>query len=81
MFIKTYNANPVKDIEPIKMNCPNCNNKSDHQVYENYYGPQIGIIFMKKPLLSKKQYLLVCTICESVNKQISKEQVESFKNS
>ena len=79
MFIKDYKANPVKGTKKVKIDCPNCDNEAEHQVYEDYYGPQIGIIFMKKPLISKKRYFLVCPICGNVNKQISKEQVKSLK--
>lgn len=44
-----------------------------------YFGPSIGIVFMKTPLLSMKKYYLVCPICTNATQQLTKEQVNALK--
>lgn len=79
MFIKSYKASPIKNTKTVELVCSNCKNKTKHQIYEVYYGPQMGLIFLKKPLLSLKKYCLVCPTCGNLTKEISKEQVKANK--
>lgn len=79
MFIKNYQATLVKKTKTFELICSNCKNKTKHQIYEAYRGPQIGFIFLKKPLLSLKKYYLVCPTCGNATKEITKEQVKANK--
>lgn len=79
MFIKTWETPIVKNTRTIKRYCANCDNDSDHDIRVRYYGINVGIVFMKTPLLSLKQYLLVCPICSSINDEFTKEQVNAYK--
>lgn len=79
MFIKNYQPIPIKNTKFVELVCSNCNNRTQHRIHEAYYGPQIGLIFLKKPLLSLKKYYLICPICRNATKEISKEQVKANK--
>lgn len=79
MFIKTYNPMPVKNTKSVELVCSNCGNKTKHQIHEAYYGPQVGFIFLKKPLLSLKKYFLICPVCGNATKEITKAQVKANK--
>ncbi len=62
------------------MKCPNCGNTTEHVVYVHPHGPVVGLIFMKKPLLSMKQYFLACPICSHLTKELTKQQAEAMRN-
>lgn len=78
MFIKNWEATPVENTKKVPMNCAQCNNFSEHEVYE---APQfgVGILFMKKPLLAIKKYYLVCPTCHNPAKELSGEQARAYK--
>lgn len=79
MFIKAWETPVVKNTETIKRHCGNCDNNSEHEIRVQYYGLNVGVIFMKTPLLSLKKYLVVCPICSSANLELSKEQMQAYK--
>jgi len=79
MFIKKYQPLLIKNTKTVELTCSHCGNKTKHQIHEVYYGPQVGIIFLKKPLLSLKKYYLVCPICSNATKELTKEQVKAHK--
>lgn len=79
MFIKTYQPALIKNTKKVELLCSNCGNKTKHQIHEVYYGPQVGFVFLKKPLLSLKKYFLMCPICNNATKQITKAQVNANK--
>lgn len=80
MFIKTWNGWNLEDAKQISQKCEHCGNTTEHFVYIRPHGPQVGIVFMKKPLLSKKQYLLVCPTCNFVAKELTKEQAYAMQD-
>lgn len=79
MFIKNWEATPVKNTKKVKMICSNCNNETEHEVFAEPFGPSIGFIFAKKPWLSFKHYYLVCPICKNGTKKLTKEQMNALK--
>ena len=79
MFIKNWKAQVVENTKTIQKHCALCDNDSEHVICVEYYGPSVGLIFMSKPLLSMKRYLLVCSICKQADQEISKDQVEAYK--
>ena len=79
MFLKDYEPTPVKNTKTVTMICNNCNNESEHGVFEEPKGLIIGFPLAKKPWLSMKNYYLLCPICKKGGKKINKEQVKSLK--
>ena len=79
MYFRSNYNNPVDNTKTVKLQCRRCNNEAENQVYEEYYGPRIGLIFLKKPLLSLRRYFLVCPICHTPAKEITKEQMQALK--
>jgi hypothetical protein len=79
VFFKSQDGWVMENAIPQKMRCPNCSNTSDHLVYVHPYGPQVGLIFLRKPLLSMKQYFLACSICSHLTKELTKEQAQSMR--
>ena len=80
MFIKTQSTIiPIKNTTKLKMVCTNCNNDVEHEIFEEPYGFCVGIVFLKRPLLSLRRYWFVCPICKNGTKQLTKEQVNAYK--
>ncbi len=79
MFFKSRNGWFMKNANVEKIRCLNCGNTTDHAVYVNPYGPQVGFIFFSKPLLSMKQYFLTCPVCSYFTKELTKEQAHSLR--
>ena len=79
MFIKSRGGWIMKNTTTQRMRCPNCGNTTDHVVYVHPYGPQIGFIFLERPLLSMKQYFLACPVCSHLTKDLTKMQAEALR--
>lgn len=79
MFIKNWGISPVANTSKLNILCDNCNNEAENEIFEEPYGINVGLIFMKKPLLSLKRYWFVCPVCKSGTKQLTKEQVKAYK--
>ncbi len=79
MFFKDFQGWAQDQSNTLSVRCPNCGNTCDHYIYVAPYGIQIGVIFMKRPLLSLKKYFLLCSTCDFVNREISKQQAESMR--
>lgn len=79
MFIKDWQATPLKNTKKIVMVCSRCNNKTKHEVYVEPVGLGVGFIFAKKPIASFKKYHLVCPICGNPTKTITKEELKVLK--
>lgn len=79
MFLKTNGGWVLENSSTQQMKCPNCRNTTDHVVYVHPYGPQVGLIFLSKPLLSLKKYFLACPVCSHLAKELTKEQAHSMR--
>jgi Zn finger protein HypA/HybF involved in hydrogenase expression len=79
MFLKTYSGWKLENTKLVELKCDACNNTSEHYVYVHPYGPQLGLIFLKKPLLTKKQYFLACPICRNLTVELTEQQAMSLK--
>lgn len=78
MFFQTFNGWELEGTKRQKMKCPNCSHETDHMVAVIPYGPQLGVIFSKKPLAGMRKYRLVCSVCENQTKELTKEQAYSL---
>lgn len=78
MFIKEYSDSILKNTRTIKIKCLNCNNESEHVICI-HHKMGVGFIFLKDPILSLKKYYLVCPICSNISKELTKEQVDSYR--
>lgn len=79
MFIKQYNGWELENAKTTSFLCSNCNNTTEHFVFVAPYGPQAGLIFLKKPILGARKYFLACPICGNLTKEITKEQALALK--
>ena len=79
VFLKSWDTPVVDGTKTVSLVCTHCNNQTEHQVRVVYFGPSIGIVFMKTPLLSMKKYYLVCPTCANATQQLTKEQVNALK--
>ena len=79
MFYKKYNGWPQEKSDTLPLKCPHCGNICEHYVYIAPHGIQLGIIFMRKPLISAKQYFIACSTCHYLSKEITKQQAESMR--
>lgn len=79
MFIKSSGGWIMENTTTQSMRCQNCGNTTDHVVYVHPYGPQVGLVFLQRPLLSLKQYFLACPVCSHLAKQLSKPQAEALR--
>lgn len=78
MFFNVWEISPVKNTKKVEMHCAKCNNTKENEIYEEpIIG--IGIPFMKKPLLAAKRFWLVCPVCHTGTKKITREQMNAHK--
>ena len=81
MFWKDYKGWPLKGTETVEQQCSNCGNTGEHFVYVMPKGLQFGFVFLKKPLVGKRQYFLACPTCGFMSKELSKKQAQAMKGS
>ena len=79
MFVKASNGWIMENTTTQRMKCVGCANMTEHVVYVHPHGPQVGLIFLSRPLLTMKQYFLACPICSHLAKQLTKEQAQSLR--
>lgn len=79
MFIKNWETEIVEGTPAVERDCELCNTFCENFIITHYYGPSIGLIFMKKPLLSMKKYYFICSTCKRANMELTKEQVNAYK--
>lgn len=79
MFFQTFDGWVMEGSRTVSQKCTHCGNTSDHFVYVAPKGPQMGLIFRKKPLLGAKSYFLVCSICRYSVRELTKAQAEAMK--
>lgn len=80
MFFKRAEAWPLEGARTVERKCSNCHNMSQHVVYVVPTGPSLGLIFLKKPLLGRRNYFLTCPVCGTTNQELSKEQAMAMKD-
>ena len=78
MFVKPEGER-VKNTKTTLLECTNCGNKTEHIVWKQPYGPQVGTIFSRRKTLGMKKYYLVCPTCQTAAKELTKEQVLAMK--
>ncbi len=79
MFWKEYNGWELEGARRIEQKCPNCSNTAEHFVYVVPHGLQLGIVFLKKPLVGKRKYYLACSVCGFLAKELSAQQATAMK--
>ncbi len=79
MFFKEYNGWELAGAKTVTMRCENCGNTAEHFVYVAPSGPQLGIVFLRKPLLGARKYFLTCRVCGLLAKELTKAQAEAMK--
>lgn len=73
MIIRTSDGWNLGEANTGSEKCGNCSNTITPVVYVRPFGPQIGLAFLKKPLISRKQYFLICPICSAIANELTKE--------
>lgn len=79
MFFMRGKAWPLEGAQAVQRICSNCNNTSGHVVYVAPHGPQLGLIFLRKPLVGLRKYFLVCPVCGQSSQELTKEQAFAMK--
>ena len=79
MFIKSFNGWRQEGTQTVTDTCENCHNTGEHFVYVAPSGFQMGIAFVKKPLLGARKYFLACPMCGHLSKELSREQAQALK--
>lgn len=79
MFLKQYEGWKMEGTSCRTLKCTHCNNTADHFVYVAPYGPQLGIVFMRKPLVGMRKYFLACPVCGFLAQELTREQAESLR--
>ena len=64
----------------VSKKCVSCKNTSEHVVWKEPHGPQIGTIFSRTKMLGMKKYYLICPVCSTVERELTREQVDAMKN-
>jgi hypothetical protein len=67
----------VRSVPPLTLDCSNCKNTSDHELWWVVPGP--GLRYMGMQVAGRKVYVYVCPICKNVAKEVSKEQAMALK--
>jgi hypothetical protein len=76
-FSNKIPSKPVKGAPTLRMDCSNCDNTSEHQLW--WVVPGMNFRYMGKVIAGKKVFVYICPICQNVGRQISKEQVAALK--
>ena len=79
MFWKEYKGWELEGARKVQQKCVNCSNTADHFVYVVPSGLQLGLVFLKKPLVGKRKYYLACSVCGYMARELTKEQAATFK--
>ena len=78
----TNDQSPLLEVRPrdtTRCQCPRCGNTSEHRVYIIPHGPQLGLVFLSKPLLGLRKYYLTCPVCGGLTREITKEQALALR--
>lgn len=79
MFWTNYwNGWTLKGARTVEQKCCKCGNTGNHFVYVLPKGHQLGLIFLKKPLIGRRQYFLVCPTCAYLARELTKQQAQSM---
>ena len=79
MFWMEFKGWVLEGAREVEEKCVNCGNTADHSVYVVPSGLQLGIVFLKKPLVGKRKYYLACSVCGFLARELTKEQAATFK--
>ena len=78
MFLKQYKGWRLENSVAQILKCPHCGNTTEHYVNVAPSGPQVGFVFMSRPLLGGKRYFLMCPTCGNATREITKAQAETL---
>ena len=67
----------VKSAPTLRIDCTNCKNTTDHQLW--WVVPGKNLRYMGMVVAGTKVYIYVCPICQNIGKEVSKEQVAALK--
>lgn len=83
MWISSGNNSwKVKNTKTVKKICPHCGNTSQQYVMGELSGLNLGFIFMPaKTRIGKRNYYLVCSICNKASKELTRVEFDHLKNS
>jgi hypothetical protein len=79
MFFRTYQGWQLEHSRTVEQKCNRCGNTSDHIVYVEPKGFQVGVIFSKKPLLGARSYFLLCSTCGNLAQELTVAQAMAMK--
>ena len=67
----------VKGAPTVQMDCQNCNNTTNHQLWWIVPGPYMR--YMGMQVAGRKHFVYVCPVCKNIAKEISKEQAAALR--
>lgn len=80
MLFQNHNYWKESDCKTVLMQCPHCHNTTEHFVIGGLNGLSLGLIFLpQKYHIGKKQYALMCPICNNISKLITKYEKDALK--
>ncbi|MCB9805808.1 hypothetical protein H6775_01445 [Candidatus Nomurabacteria bacterium] len=80
MFIIQPEGEIVKGTKTLSKQCEHCGNVTDHFVWKQPYGFQVGTIFSRRKTLGMKKYYLVCPVCKQADRELTREQALNMKS-
>jgi hypothetical protein len=76
-FSNKMPAKPVKRAPTLRMDCSNCQNTTEHQLW--WMVPGMNFRYMGMVVAGKKVYVYICPVCQHIGKEVTKEQAAALK--
>lgn len=67
----------VKHAPALTLDCSNCQNTTDHELWWIVPGPNLR--YMGMVVAGKKLFVYVCPICKNIGREITKEQAVALR--
>ena len=69
----------LKGTSTVSLQCAQCSNTTEHVVWKQPHGPQVGTVFSRRKTLGMKKYFLVCPTCNAIAQELTKEQAVAMR--
>jgi Zn finger protein HypA/HybF involved in hydrogenase expression len=77
LFSNKMPAKQVRRAAPLRLDCQNCKNTTDHALW--WIVPGKNLRYMGMVVAGTKRYVYVCPICKNIAQEVTKEQVAALK--
>lgn len=79
MFVDEYQGWPQDNSNTQAVFCAMCGKDTDHYVYVQPDGIQIGFFLLKRPIWGGKKFFLTCPGCKNRTKEIAKGEARRLR--